>query len=113
EAAEEVPLLGLSIGGSVCSLEEVAVMPDLVPRVTDGADDLRPALRGVAGHEEVGPHPLLLEQTQDARHAGPRAVGLVAHDVEPGGGLRMLEQDRALRVDVEGEARGSADARRP
>ena len=78
QPAEEATLLRLEVGRGARALVQVAVMTDLVARVADRAHHLRPALGGVAGHEEGGPDPLPIEHAQEPRHPGPRPVRLVA-----------------------------------
>jgi hypothetical protein len=88
-------------------------MGNLVAGVADGADDVGPPLRGVAGNEERGPHRRGVQEPEDARHGRPRAVFLVAHDVELGPGLRVVRQHHRLGVDVERETGGGPLVVRP
>jgi hypothetical protein len=88
-------------------------MSDLVTRVPDRAADPGPALGAVAGDEERGPDRASIEDSEEAGDAGSGSVGLMAHHVEPGRRLGVIEQDRALRIDVEREAGGGPDAVRP
>ena len=106
EPAQESPLLRLRVGRRARALVQVAVVTDLVAGVADGPDHRRPALGGVARDEEGGTDPLPVEDAEEPRNAGARPVGLVRHDVQPAGALGVLEEDRALGVDVEREAGG-------
>ena len=106
-------LLRLLVRRAAGALVQVAVVPDLVAGIANGAHRRRPALRGVAGDEESGTHAAALEEAEDTGHAGARPVRLVGHHVEPAGSFRVLEQDRALGIQVEGEAGSGADAIRP
>src|SRR6185503_3116381 len=112
-AAQEPPLLGLHVRRRPGALVEIAVMGDLVAGVPDRANAVRPAFGAVARDEERRAYAGPIEQAQQTGHRRSRAVFLVAHDVEPARRLRMVEQDRALGVDVEREARRGAIAVRP
>ena len=112
QPAQESSLL-LGRRRAVSALVEVAVVGDLVAGVADGAADRRPALGAVARDEERRSDAPSIEDAQEPGDAGSRAIRLVGHDVEPVGGLGMLEEDRALGVDVERDAGRGADAVRP
>jgi len=107
------PRLLFHRGRVMGALVEKAVMADLVAGIADGAADRRPALGAVARDEEGGSDATTIEHPQQAGDPGSRPVGLVAHDIQPCGGLRVFEQDGALGVDVEGQAGGRPDSARP
>src|SRR6266550_2047946 len=109
EPAQKARLLGRAIG-SPRTLVEVAVVADLVTGVANRACRLRPAFGAVAGDEERRPNALPVEESEEPRDGNTRPVRLMAHDVEPLGSLRTIEKDRALGIEIEGEAGGCAEA---
>ena len=94
-------------------LVEVAVVGDLVALVAHPPEQVGVALGGVARAEERRPQVVPLQQVEDARHPGQRAVRLVRHRREPVAALRVDGERDVLGVHVEAEERRGLPAVRP
>src|SRR4029079_15204518 len=108
QAADDPPVLLLD-ARPMRALVEVAVMCDLVAGVADRPADRRPAFRAVARDKEGRADVRPVQDPEQAGDPRPHALLLLADHVEPGGALGVIEEDRALGVDVEREAGGRLD----
>ena len=108
EPAKKARLLCRGVGGPR-ALVKVAVVADLMTRVSNRARRLRPAFGAIAGDEEGRPNTLPVQESEEPRDGNTGSVRLMAHDIEPLGCLRTIEKDRALGVDIECEAGGCSD----
>ena len=84
---------------------------DLMALVAHPPEQVGVALGGVAGAEERRPQVVPLQEVEDARHPGQRAVRLVRHRREPVSAVRVDGERDVLGVHVKAEERRRAAGR--